>query len=141
MAWPFLEISESRFFVEEILSLTVLFAPLIPFIWLFGSFDALKVSLDDLKKEPFFERIKSANNRRRTQGWARGVFPQFKSTVMLGFVLIFLLIAACRYVPELINYYRDQLADAQARMQKQGMTLVPELISRLLSLMAQANYR
>lgn len=139
-AWPFLEDSETRFIVEEILFLTVLFAPLIPFIWLFGSFDALKVSLDELKKEPFFERVRSANNRRRTQGWVRGVFPQFKSTAILGFVLVFLVIAAYYYVPAHTSYYRDQLADAQARLQKQGMTLVPELINRLLSLMAPANH-
>ncbi len=140
VAWPFLEISETRFVVEEILLLTVLFAPLIPFIWLFGSYDALKVSLDDLKKEPFFERIKSANNRRRTQGWVRGVFPQIKSTVVLGLVLIFLLIAAYHYVPALLNYYQDQLSDIQAGMQKQGMTILPELINKLLSLMASGKY-
>jgi len=136
MAWPYLEASETRFIVEEIFTLAVLFAPLIPFIWIFGSYDALKVSFDDLKKEPFFDRIKYANNRRRTQGWVRGVFPHIKSTIILGFFLIVLVVVIYHTFPE--DFYRDQLMDAQAWLHKQGMTMVPELIGRVLSVMARA---
>jgi TM2 domain-containing membrane protein YozV len=136
LAWPSLEAVETRFIIEEIFALTVLFAPLIPFIWLFGSFDALKVSLDDIKKESFFDRITYANNRRRTQGWVQGVFPHIKSTIALGLFLIFLVIVIDRSFPR--NYYCDQLTYAQARLQEQGMTIVPELIGRVLSLMALA---
>jgi len=141
VAWPYLESSDSRFIIEEILSLTMAFALLIPLIWLFSCYDALKVSLDDLKKESFFERIRSANNRRRTQGWVGGVFPHIKSTAMLGLVLILLMGVIYRYGPALMNYYHDQLADIQAGLQKQGMTIVPELINRLLSQMESAKYR
>lgn len=132
LAWPFLEASEARVIVEKIFASSVLFAPLIPFIWLFGGYDALKVSLDDIKKEPLIDRIKSANNRRRTLGWRRGVFPHFKTTIVLGLFLIALLIVIYRYFPG--SYYHDLLADAQARLHERGMTIVPELIGRVLSI-------
>ena len=136
MAWPSLEASETRFIVEEIFTLAVLFAPLIPFIWIFGSYDALKVSSDDLKKEPFFDRIKYANNRRRAQGWVRGVFPHIKSTIILGLFLIVLVVVVNHTFPE--GFYRDQLTYAQAWLHKQGMTIAPELFGRVLSVMARA---
>jgi len=136
LAWPSLEASETRFIVEEIFTLAVLFAPLIPFIWIFGSYDALKVSLDDLKKEPFFDRIKYANNRRRTQGWVRGVIPHFKSTITLGLFLIVLLVVIYHTFPE--DFYREQLTYAQARLQERGMTIIPEIIKRVLPLLTLA---
>jgi TM2 domain-containing membrane protein YozV len=136
LAWPSLEASETRFIVEEIFTLAVLFALLTPFIWIFGSYDALKVSLDDLKKEPFFDRIKYANNRRRTQGWVRGVIPHIKSTIILGLFLIVLLVVIYHTFPE--NFYREQLTYAQARLQERGMTIMPETIKRVLPLMTFA---
>ena len=134
--WPFLEAVKSRFLIEEIFVLTVLFAPFIPLVWLFGSFDALQVSLDDIKKESFFDRITYANNRRRTQGWVRGVYPHIKTTVFLALFLTFLVIVIDS--SSLKNYYCDQLMYAQARLQERGMTIVPEIINRVLSLMVLA---
>lgn len=131
LAWPSLENSEARFIVEEIFSLAVLFAPLIPFIWIFGSYDAWKVSFDELKKEPFFDRIKYANNRRRMQGWVKGVIPQIKSTLVLGISLTVLVVVIYYSFPK--SYYRNQLTAAQVQLNQQGMTIVPELISRVLS--------
>ncbi len=136
MAWPYLEVSKTRFVIETIFTVTVLYAPLIPFIWLFGSYDALIVSLDDIKKEPLVDRIRFLNNRRRTQGWVKGVIPQFKLTISLGLLLIALWITIHRYFPS--GYYGEQLMRAQTWLRAQGMTLVPELINRLLSVMAQA---
>ncbi len=131
LAWPSLEASETRLIVEEIFTFAVLYAPLIPLIWIFGSYDAFKVSLDDLKKEPFLDRIKYANNRRRTQGWVRGVFPHFKSTIILCLILVVLTVIIYFTFPE--SYYRNQLTYVQALLKKQGMTMVPELIDRVLS--------
>ena len=131
LAWPFLEAVKTRFIIEEIFALAVLFAPFIPFIWLFGSFDALKVSLDDIKKESFIDRILYANNRRRTQGWVQGVFPHIKSTIALGLFLILLVIVSGRSFPT--NYYCDKLTQARAQLQELGMTIVPEIIGRVLS--------
>jgi TM2 domain-containing membrane protein YozV len=131
LAWPSLEVSDDRFIVEAGFAITVLYAPLIPFIWLVGSYDALKVSNDDLLKEPLWERLKAANNRRRTQGWIRGVFPHIKSTLALVLFLAVLSLVIGRSFPA--SYYQDNLTHARARLQEQGMTIVPELINRLLS--------
>ncbi len=135
MAWPYLEVSKTRFVLETIFTVTVLYAPLIPFIWLLGGYDALIVSLDDIKKEPLIDRIRSANNRLRTQGWVRGIVPQFRLTIALGLLLIALSIAIYRYFPS--DYYGEQLVHAQTWLRGQGMTMVPELVSRLLSVMAR----
>jgi len=137
LAWTSLEVSDARMIIEGIFAITVLSVPLIPVIWLFSSFDAWKVSSDDLKKEPLWERIKAANNRRRTQGWVRGVFPDIKSTAVLGFVL-----TACVLIITLFSfpagYYVGWLTDIQTQLQKEGMTLVPELIRKVLSFITRA---
>jgi len=134
-AWPALEPSEARFIIEGIFAFTVLFTPLIPLLWIFSSFDALKVSVDDLKKERYLDRIKYANNRRRTQGWVRGVFPQIKSTIFFLLLFLFLLIFTYYYYFP-ANYYREQLASLQPWLQKRGMIILPELISRLRTFLA-----
>ena len=134
LAWPSLEASETRTFIEGIFALTVLFTPLIPLLWIFGSFDAFKVSRDDLKKEPLLERIKYANNRRRVQGLVRGVIPHIKLTIFLMLFLTFLVISSSHYFPK--HYYIDQLADAQTWLRKEGMTVVPDLLGRVRSGMA-----
>ena len=131
LVWPSLEASEARRTIEGIFTLMVLFVPLIPALWIFGSFDALKVSVDDLKKEPFLDRIKYANNRLRTQGLVRGVIPHFRSTIFLLLLFAFLLIIGRHIVPE--HFYRDQLAEARTWLQQRGMTIVPMLIGRLLA--------
>lgn len=133
LAWPSLEPSDSRFIVEAIFMGSVLFALLIPFIWLFSAYDALQVSLDDYRKEPLWERIKAANNRRRVQGWVRGVFPQIKATVALGLFLVLFVIIAYRYFPA--SYYDDVVLSVGSSLKDRGMTLAPELIDRLHALM------
>jgi hypothetical protein len=85
LAWPFLDASEHRFYIDAILAASLLFLPLVPLIWLFAGYDAFMVSSDELLKESFWERIKAANNRRRTQGWVRGVFSRFKPAFVLSF--------------------------------------------------------
>ena len=126
--WPSLEAVRSRFIIEEIFALTVLFATLMPFLWLISSFDALKVSLDEIKKESFFDRIKYANDRRRTQGWVRGFYPHVKLTVFLVLFLIFFARLTYHSFPK--NYYGGQMAVVQVRLQELGMTIVPEMIGR-----------
>ena len=131
LAWPSLEASAARTTIEGIFTLMALFAPLIPLLWISGSFDAFKVSIDDLKKEPLLDRIKYANNRRRTQGLVRGVIPHIRSTIFLILLLALLYIISSHTVPK--HFYCDQLADAQTWLRKRGMTIVPALIGRLLS--------
>jgi TM2 domain-containing membrane protein YozV len=131
LVWPSLEASEARATIEWIFTLMVLCAPLIPVIWIFGSFDAFKVSIDDLKKEPFLDRIKYAKNRFRMQGFVRGVIPHIRSTVFLLLLLAFLFIISSYAINK--HFYIDQLTEARTWLQKQGMTIMPALIGRLLS--------
>jgi len=128
--WTSLEASKARFIIEGILAITLLFAPFIPFIWLFGCSDALKVSLDDTKKESFIKRLKYVNNRRRLQGWGKGVFPHIKLTLKLGLFLVLLLVISYFYFPK--EYYTSQLRNIQTRLYRQEMVIVPHLIGRVL---------
>jgi len=52
LAWPFLEDTGSRFIIEGVFAVSVLNAPLLPLLWALSCHDALKVSRDDLLKEP-----------------------------------------------------------------------------------------
>ena len=133
--WTSLEVSEARMIIEAVFAISVLYAPLFPVIWVFGAFDAWKVSYDELKKEPLWERIKAANNRRRTQGWVRGVFPHIRLTAVLGLVLTVCALIILFSFPA--GYYAGWMTDAQTRLQKEGMTLVPDLIGKVLSFLAR----
>jgi TM2 domain-containing membrane protein YozV len=131
LAWKDLEPSSARFLVESVFTMAVLFLPLIPFVWMVGSFDALKISLDEWKKEPLWERLKAAYSLRRNQVWLRRVFRQIKRTLVLVLFLVFFLIVAYNYFPR--GYYAGEVASARSWMQTQGMTLLPELLGKLLS--------
>ena len=131
LAWPLFEVSDTRFALEGFFAVLLLFAVLIPFIWIFAGFDALKVSLDDIKKEPLLDRLKYANNRRRTQGWIQGLFPHIKLTFTLMLFLALLVVVAEYSFPK--NFYHEQLIKTQTHLRGQGMTIVPDLITRLLS--------
>jgi hypothetical protein len=133
LAWPSLQTSAARTTIEGIFMLMVLFAPLIPLVWILSSYDALKISLDDIRKERIFDRIKYANNRRRAQGLVRGVIPHIRLTIFLMLVLVFLLIISNHYFPK--EFYRDILVDAQTWLQTRGMTFVPTVIGKLSSVM------
>jgi TM2 domain-containing membrane protein YozV len=126
LAWKDLEPSTARFLVESVFTIAVLFVPLIPFVWMFSSYDALKVSLYELKKDPLWARIKAANNRRRNQGWVRGIFPQLKRTFVLVLFLAFFLIVVYNYSPQ--RFYAGELASARSSLQSQEMTLLPDLL-------------
>ncbi len=131
LAWPVLEASRSRDIIEEVFAAAVLIAVFVPFVWIIGSYDALKVSLDDYLKEPFLERVKAMNNRRRTQGWVRGVFPRIGNIFILALVLAVFFAAAHWVFPE--RYYVSLLDSAGQHLRHQGMTIVPEMIRTMLS--------
>jgi len=133
--WPSLESSDSRFIVEEVLLLSLPFLLLMPAIWIFSGFDAWKVSQGDIKKAPLLERLKAANNRRRAQGWVRGVFPQIKTTVLLALFLTFLLIITNLYFSPR-DFYCGYLDEARRWSSKQGMLLIPEHIGRIIAVLS-----
>jgi TM2 domain-containing membrane protein YozV len=133
-SWPFLEDSYSRLIVEIVFLLSLFSLPLMPFLWILGVFDAWKVGEDDIKKEPLLERLKAANNRRRVYGWVRGVFPQIKRTLLLAFFLMVLIIITVRfYFPW--NFYREDIMKALSWSSKQGMTLIPELVRGIITVL------
>jgi TM2 domain-containing membrane protein YozV len=134
LAWPLLDPGDSRFIVEGIFAVCLIIAPTAPLIWTLSAYDALKVSRDDLLKEPLWERIKAAYYRGRTQGWVRGVFPQIKGTFLLVLFLTFFVIVVYYWFP--IGFYAKLLSAVQTLLRDRGMTIVPELIDRLLALMA-----
>lgn len=133
--WPQLEASDARFMIEAVFAVSLVYAPLIPFVWLFSSYDALKVSLDDLKKESLWERIKSANNRRRAKGWARVVFPHLKSSIALALIITALWITGYKAFSK--DFYIYALTSGRDQLQKQGMTVAPELVNRMLAVMPE----
>jgi len=135
-AWPFLEQSGGRDIIEEVLAADVFVALPVPFVWLFGCYDALKVSMDDYLKEPLLERMKAMNNRRRTQGWVRGVFPRIGNIFALSLVLVVFVAAAYRAFPE--GYYLSLLDHASQALQHRGMTILPEIIRTVLSRIPQS---
>jgi TM2 domain-containing membrane protein YozV len=132
-AWPLLDISDARYIAEGIAAIALFIVPLVPLLWSLSCYDALRVSLDDYLKEPLLERIKAANNRRRTQGWVRGLFPQIRMTAVLFLFLVFLMILIYYYIP--LDYYVERLTNIQSSLEDQDMTIVPELIGRVLAAM------
>jgi TM2 domain-containing membrane protein YozV len=133
LAWPLLDVSDTRYIVEGVAAVALFIVPLVPPLWALSCYDALRVSLDDYLKEPLRERIKAANNRRRTQGWVQGLFPQIRMTAVFFLFLVFLAVLAYYYIP--LDYYVERLTRVQERLARRGMTILPELIQRVLSLM------
>ena len=134
LAWPLLDSGNARFVSEEIFAVCLIIAPTAPLVWTLSAYDAFKVSHDDLLKEPLWERIKAAYYRGRTQGWVRGVFPQIKGTFLLVLFLTFFVIVVYYWFPT--GFYAKLLASMQALLRDRGMTIVPELIGKLLERMA-----
>ncbi|HET7319618.1 MAG TPA: hypothetical protein VFK23_10815, partial [Nitrospirota bacterium] len=132
--WHFLEDSSYRLIVEGVLLLSLFSLLPMPFLWALGSFDAWKVAQDDIKKEPLLERLRAANNRRRDQGWVRGVFPQIKRTLLLAAILTILAAVIARYYLPW-SYYREYVVDTMRLSAKQGMVLIPEFLRRIIAVL------
>jgi TM2 domain-containing membrane protein YozV len=128
LAWKDLEPSSARFLVESVFTISALFLPLIPFVWLFGSYDALKVGLEEWKKEPLRERIKAVKNL-RSKVCVRRVFRRIRWTFILVLLLAFFMVVVYNYFP--LRFYADELVSVRSWLQAQGMTLLPDLLGRL----------
>lgn len=128
--WPRLDTAMDRLFWETALVAVLVLSPLTLLIWPLSSFDALKVSLDDTKKEPVLKRLEYANNRRRMYGWGRGVFPHFKRTLILGLSLALCLAVTYYQFPR--EYYVARLQNLQVQLSQQHLVLIPRLIDRVL---------
>jgi TM2 domain-containing membrane protein YozV len=136
LAWPFLDGSDARFTVEGISAVCLFLTPLVPLLWTFSAYDALKVSHEELLKEPLGERIKASYYRARNQGLVRGVFPQIRWTFLLVLLLAIFVIAVTYWFPA--EYYVELLRSLQKRLGDRGLSIVPALIDNLLALIARA---
>ena len=129
--WPILDASNARFIAEGISAVSLCVVPFSPLLWVLCAYDAYVVSGDSLKKEPLRERIKAAYYRGRTQGWVAGVFPQIEGTVMLALFLTFAMIVFHYWFAA--GFYLRKLVSMQTLLRDRGMTIVPELIGKLLT--------
>ncbi len=126
--WPMLHTAFDRLIVEGAFS-TALIAGLVYFVvWLVAGFDALKVSLDDVKKEPLKKRWEYAINRIRMYGLLRGAMPQIKLTIALSVFLLILLGLQHRYLPE--RFYATLLQRWERTLASHEMVILPEWIHR-----------
>jgi TM2 domain-containing membrane protein YozV len=130
MIWSSLETFSDRFLLEWILVIALALCPPVFMMWLLGIYDALKVSLDPIKKEPFRKRIKYAINRLRIKGWARGILPQAKMTLMLALFLTLSATLGYYYFPQ--KNYMVMLQSLQTRLYHQKMILLPYIIDQFL---------
>ncbi|MEJ2110746.1 MAG: hypothetical protein P8Z37_12725 [Acidobacteriota bacterium] len=129
LVWKDLEPSFARFLVESIFTIAIFFLPLIPFIWIWSSYDALKVSLEEWKKQPLWLRIKAATHHCRNRVWVRRSIKHIKRTFALAMFLVFLLIMLVNYSPGQFYFY--ELASTRSKLQLKGMTLLPNLLGRM----------
>jgi hypothetical protein len=126
--WPLLKTTMDRRIWETVLVSALFLIPLVLLIWPLSAFDALKVGLDDTKKESLLKRIEYANNRRRMRGW-EGVFPHAKLTLVLGLFLTFCLTISYYYFPR--EYYFTRLQHLRTQLSQENMVLIPRFIDKL----------
>src|SRR3990172_2025611 len=116
LLWPTLETDMDRLFLERVLAIAIILSPLIVLMWGFSIYDAMRVCLEPLKKEPLRKRIEYAINRIRIKGWKGGVVPQMKRTLMLSLYLALSLTLGYYYFPQ--RYYINTLQDFHIQLSK-----------------------
>ena len=130
--WPFLEPVRSRLLVEAVFSASLLYVPAIPFISILSAYDALRVSMDDTKKDTLLDRILLAVTRFRMEGWLKAFRSPARALAVIA--LLFALLATAHHQVRIpASYYSSLLGNAQAWFHEKGMTMVPDLIGRILS--------
>jgi TM2 domain-containing membrane protein YozV len=132
--WPLLAAIDDRIAAEWMVVAAVVIFPLVLLMWLVGLYDAVKVGLDPVKKEPLRNRFEYAINRIRIKGLARGVLPQMKVFLMLASFLVLTLALGYFYFP--LNNYAPLLRSLEKATEDRGMVLTPYLIDHLLDTMA-----
>jgi len=127
--WPALAAVEDRIAVEWMVVAAAVVFPLVLLMWLVGLYDAIKVGLDPVKREPLRNRFEYAINRIRIKGLARGVLPQMKVFLMLVLLLAFSSVIGYYYFP--LNDYVPLLRSLEESTEARGMVLTPYLIDHL----------
>ena len=130
--WPALEVSQARLMIECIFTMSLIFVPIFVMAWLFGVYDAVRVSMNSIKKEPLRKRIGYQVNRYRhvaqVYGWKNAILLITKRLVI---VILLLAFAAFGYhhIPK--RYYMRQLANLSGKISQEGMTVLPSFINHI----------
>lgn len=127
--WPTLQASQARLMVEWIFTISIILTPFIIMVWLFSIYDAARVSIDNIKKEPLRKRIEYQMNRHlhniQIYGWKNSMLQGVKRIVIVILMLAFGVISY-HYIPK--RYYIQQLKYLEGRLSQEGMTVIPDLI-------------
>lgn len=130
LVWPGLDSDMDRFLLEKVLAIAVILVPLIVMFWGVGIYDAMRISLDPIKKEPLRKRVEYAINRIRIKGWKQGVVSRAKPTFALGLFLALSLILGYDYFPQ--RDYVIMLKGVRLQLSEQKMVLIPHVIDQFL---------
>jgi len=136
--WPTLNSEIDRRFAEGALVIAWLLIPPVLLVWGAGVYDAVKVCVDPLKKQPIRERMKAAFNRMRMKGW-RGLLSRLELTLMFGLYLVFSLALSRYYFPQ--DYYAALLNDLRTRAAQERMVIIPRRLDELSRLMFAGDAR
>jgi TM2 domain-containing membrane protein YozV len=128
--WPALEGSQARLVVEWIFTISLIFTPILAIVWLFSVYDAARVSMNNIKKEPLRKRIEYQINRYRhvaqVYSWKNAVLLIIKRLVIVIILLAFVAIGY-QHIPK--RYYIRQLTDLSGKISQEGMTVLPAFIN------------
>ncbi len=127
--WPTLASPVDRLLAEQMLFIALLLAPLVLVAWVISVYDAVKVCIDPLKKEPWRKRVEYALTRMRLGGW-RGMVPRMELTLMVSLYLVFSLALSHYYFPR--DYYAAQFHTLQTRLAQQQMHLISQRLGGLV---------
>lgn len=134
LVWESVESAAERLFWERILTASLLPLTIAPLLWTICFYDALVVGLDEVKKEPLWNRIQYANNRRRIKGWKTAVvYPVFITIVLSGFLGL-AGAAGYQYIEK--GFYLNMLESAKVSLEQKKMVILPEWIARAQSTLA-----
>ncbi len=126
--WPTLNTEMDRRFAEGALFVAWLLIPPSLLVWGGSVYDAVKVCVDPLKKQPIRERVEAAVNRMRMNGW-RGVLSRLELTLMFSLYLVFSLALSRSYFPQ--DYYVALLHDLRMQTAQQQMVIIPRRLDQL----------
>jgi TM2 domain-containing membrane protein YozV len=129
LLWPSFEVDRYRIFFEMMLVIALIYTPLIPIVWLISAFDALKVSIDEVKKESFLKRMKYVNYRRKMHG-LRGIIPHYRLTMALGVLLVTILSVGFFMSPQ--KYYMPRLKNLHGSLVDKKMVIIPYVLEKII---------
>lgn len=135
--WSALETPADRLFWENTLLMALMVVPFLFLAWLFAVYDALRVYLDPIKKEPAKKRFEYAINRFRINGFSSELFKRRKVKLVLVIPLVLLIAAVYYYNPA--ESYLSILKSLKSWFSEKGMVILPEKIDQILGWISHKN--